>query len=196
MPLPSQTQAVGILPLPCWLIRIRPVVMLAPLPVTPITVTMGEIFQRILAQGRGHSAKSVTFRRCLEGLTMIDRSEKCRRVELLKRVLPLRTALSVVLCSLLSVLISACAAPMIESKPVIETGAFNVFLQPLPQETHRLSFAISELVSVRENGETLSLKLRHPTINQEYISTAQQKLVSATLPPGRYSGLRLRVDTA
>ena len=127
---------------------------------------------------------------------MIDRSEKCRRVELLKRVLPLRTALSVVLCSLLSVLISACAAPMIESKPVIETGAFNVFLQPLPQETHRLSFAISELVAVRENGETLSLKLRHPTINQEYISTAQQKLVSATLPPGRYSGLRLRVDTA
>jgi DNA-binding beta-propeller fold protein YncE len=157
---------------------------------------MVEILLLISALGRGSFAKSVTFRHYLEDWTMVARSDICRRVQLRKAVPQLRAALTIVLCFLLSLLISACTAPILDSKPVHETGAFNLFLQPLPQETHRLSFAISALTAVRENGEDISLKILQPAITSEVLTAEQQKLVSVNLPPGRYTGVRLQVDKA
>lgn len=127
---------------------------------------------------------------------MVDRTENCMQTRARTGVPLLATTLSVAFSLLVFLLISACSAPMIDSKPVLETGAFNLFLQPLPQETHRLSFAISTLAAVRENGEEITLNISQPVIEPGGKGAEQQKLVSTTLPPGRYAGLRLQVDKA
>lgn len=127
---------------------------------------------------------------------MIERSGNYRSVRFKMLTPPMRVALAVVSSFLLLVLVSSCAAPGNQAKPIHETGAFRIFLQPLPQETYRLDFAIRSIFAVREDGEDISLKILYPDINLDGLSAEQQTLVSANLPSGRYTGIKIQVDKA
>ncbi|MBW2690455.1 MAG: hypothetical protein JRC99_11055, partial [Deltaproteobacteria bacterium] len=82
------------------------------------------------------------------------------------------------------------------TQPAPEPANFIVFLQPFPQETHRLSFTINELVARREDGSELTLVMRQSTFPGDRLIGVQKKLLAVTLPPGRYLGLKLQIDAA
>ncbi|MBE0574973.1 MAG: YncE family protein [Desulfuromonadales bacterium] len=107
----------------------------------------------------------------------------------------LKYALRPVLCLLVCLLIYSCAAPLTLAPPPQETGAFSLYLQPLPQETHRLNFTIGELVALRVDGTEIPLILRQTEFLGNNLDGEQKKLVSVTLPPGRYLGLRIQIES-
>ncbi len=77
-----------------------------------------------------------------------------------------------------------------------ETGDFTLFLQPLPQEAHRLQFTISKLVALRADGTEIPLDLRQTGFLGDNLIGVQKKLLSVTLPPGRYLGLKIQIESA
>lgn len=91
---------------------------------------------------------------------------------------------------------SACATTLSAPPAAPETGAFSLFLQPLPQEAHRLRFTISELVALRADGSDIPLLAGDAVFSAERLSGVQKRLVSGSLPPGRYLGLRLQIGSA
>lgn len=97
----------------------------------------------------------------------------------------------------LSLLLMACApvvAPPDTYQP--DTGTFTLFLQPLPQEADRLRFNIAELVALMTNGTEVPLPLQESHISAQGLLGRQKKLLNASLPPGSYQGLALRIATA
>lgn len=95
---------------------------------------------------------------------------------------------------LLLLLISACAVVVQPaSQSVARSGNFELFLQPLPQETHRLTFNIENLVALREDGSEINLILQQPTFVADNLISVQKRLINTTLPPGRYLGVALQI---
>ncbi len=72
-------------------------------------------------------------------------------------------------------------------------GALVVYLLPLPRDAKRPSLHFEEMSVLREDGTALPLSL----LNAELAGDGQaseRRLASQPLPPGRYSGLALRVS--
>jgi len=90
----------------------------------------------------------------------------------------------------------SCAPLATEPSLREETGSFNLFLQPLPQETHRLKFSISELVALRLDGSEVPLALRQTDFTGDDQLGEQKLLLSTDLAPGRYLGLKLLIGAA
>ena len=80
--------------------------------------------------------------------------------------------------------------------PAPVTGSFGLYLQPLPQEAHRLHFTISSLTAVREDGSEIPLATTMDRIVGGDLVGIQKKLAAAALPPGVYQGLALQVADA
>jgi YVTN family beta-propeller protein len=98
---------------------------------------------------------------------------------------------------LLAFLAASCAPMPPAYQPVSSTeGLLRVYLQPLPQEVHRLSFSITEILAVRNDGGTIPLQQTYTGPYGKDLIGLQKRLVSALLPPGRYSGISLRVGSA
>lgn len=76
------------------------------------------------------------------------------------------------------------------------TGSFSLFLQPLPQESHGLTFEIGELVALRADGGEVPLTLPQSRLLADDLIGMQKELARATLPPGRYRGIALRIVAA
>jgi len=84
----------------------------------------------------------------------------------------------------------SCAAP-VTKQVVTPINPFSLFLQPLPQEAHRLSFTIAKIVALNIDGQEFSLTSGTLALSADNLTGQQKRLLTATLPPGRYSGLRL-----
>lgn len=98
---------------------------------------------------------------------------------------------------LVLVLQTACSAAGRPAAPKpAATGSFSLFLQPLPQESHGLTFEIGELVALRADGGEISLPLLQNRLRAEDLLGVQKELGRTTLPPGRYRGIALRIAAA
>lgn len=96
----------------------------------------------------------------------------------------------------LLLLVGACAPPVQPvSAPATKTGLFSLFLQPLPQESHRLSFRLESLVALREDGVEIPLLAADFQISDRLIGV-QQKILSLNLPPAGYLGIAFQISSA
>lgn len=80
--------------------------------------------------------------------------------------------------------------------PLGDRGELYFYLQPLPQEVEPLSFTISQIDVVPENGEPVSLLDRQVTIRGKEFVGRQKRLAVKILPPGRYKRIDLTLDQA
>jgi YVTN family beta-propeller protein len=98
---------------------------------------------------------------------------------------------------LLEFLAAGCAPMPPAYQPVSRTeGLLRLYLQPLPQEVHRLSFSIAEILAVRSDGGSIPLRPAFSELHGKDLIGLQKRLVSAPLPPGSYRGISLRVGSA
>lgn len=94
-------------------------------------------------------------------------------------------------------LLAACSLPSRPVPVVRDPGAgVRVYLQPLPQETHRLKFVISSITARRADGGEVALLSEPKEIRPDDLIGHQSRLVSANLPPGDYVGLNLQIEGA
>lgn len=98
--------------------------------------------------------------------------------------------------ALLLLLASACAVVVQPPlQPVAASGNFDLFLQPLPQEAHRLTFNVEKLAALREDGSEIELNLQQTSFVAGNLIGGQKRMLSTTLPPGRYLGLTLQISS-
>ncbi|PLX46804.1 MAG: hypothetical protein C0613_16060 [Desulfobulbaceae bacterium] len=76
------------------------------------------------------------------------------------------------------------------------TGAFTIFLQPLPQEAHPLTFTISSISANRADGSKVPLPLSQHLFTGAELLARQKRLTTTVLPPGRYEGLQIEISEA
>ncbi|MCM2265371.1 MAG: YncE family protein [Desulfuromonadales bacterium] len=112
--------------------------------------------------------------------------------------LPVRTTVAKLLAVLwLTLLTAACTAAVRSSTPPpAAAGLFTLFLQPLPQEAHRLTFTVSELAALQLDGGEVPLPLQQSRFEGGRLLGAQTQLANLTLPPGRYRGVAVRIASA
>jgi len=102
-----------------------------------------------------------------------------------------------VILGLLGFLAAGCAPLPAAYQPVSRTeGMLRLYLQPLPQEAHRLNFSISEMLAVRSDGDAIPLQQVFSELHGKDLIGLQKRMVSAPLPPGLYRGISLRVSAA
>jgi len=92
---------------------------------------------------------------------------------------------------------AGCAPQPIPYPPALtREGELHVYLQPIPQEAHRLEFSISEIAAVREDGLAIPLLPDFTELKCRDLLDVQKRLAWSTLPPGSYQGITLRIGRA
>lgn len=111
---------------------------------------------------------------------------------------PVAPALAIKLLFLLALVLQpACSGTGRPAAPrPAASGSFSLFLQPLPQESHGLTFEIDGLVALRADGGEIPLPLPQRRLQADDLLGMQKEIVRATLPPGRYRGIALRITAA
>lgn len=93
--------------------------------------------------------------------------------------------------------VTACTVAVQQApQPVTAAGSFTLFLQPLPQETHRLTFTVGEIFALRADGSEILLPLQQNRFIGDNLIGLQKRIISYSLPPGRYQGIALRIFAA
>lgn len=93
--------------------------------------------------------------------------------------------------------LTSCALPQgQELAPIPATGAFTLFLQPLPQEAQPLTFTISSMSARRSDGTKVLLPLSRHLFAGAELAGRQKRLATTILPPGRYEGLHMEISNA
>ncbi|MBW2543218.1 MAG: YncE family protein [Deltaproteobacteria bacterium] len=101
----------------------------------------------------------------------------------------------------LGILVALVATACVPLPPAYESvsrtdGLLRIYLQPLPQEAHRLRFSITEILALREDGGAVRLRQNFSELHGEDLVGLQRLLVSAALPPGSYTGISLQLGAA
>ena len=75
----------------------------------------------------------------------------------------------------------ACAQPRAipYEAPLVDEGKLQIFLQPIPQEAHRLTFDITDLSLIRDDDSLLQLEQKLTSVEGEDV-IAVQKLLSSS----------------
>ena len=93
-----------------------------------------------------------------------------------------------------------CTSPQtrtVYTEPLVDQGELYLYLQPLPQEMQSLSFTISDISVISEEGNAiLPILSEKMTISGKGSTGMQKRLVAAVLPPGRYWGVSLTIEQA
>lgn len=80
-------------------------------------------------------------------------------------------------------------------RPLGNDGELFLYSEPLSQDAARLQFAVETLSAVREDGLEVPLTLRFSDFS--IAEVPRQRLVAgATLPPGRYKGIAIKLKSA
>lgn len=79
--------------------------------------------------------------------------------------------------------------------PLTDEGELYVYLQPMPQESDKLSFTVSGISAVSENGAETPLNLNLTELKGADIKT-QRLFAYGRLAPGEYTGFLVKVDKA
>ena len=90
-----------------------------------------------------------------------------------------------------------CAPIPVPYQPALtRDGELHVYLQPMPQEAHRLEFSIREIAAVRDDGLAIPLLPYLTELRCRDLLEVQKRLAWSTLPPGSYKGITLRIGKA
>ncbi len=100
-----------------------------------------------------------------------------------------------VLLAASALFLSCQAMPTVVKPRLEENGLLVVYLQPLSQEADRLSFRLTEVFAVREDGTKVPLSLHLGEILGKE-SRRDRILASGEVPPGPYQGFSFRVESA
>jgi YVTN family beta-propeller protein len=114
------------------------------------------------------------------------------------RRLPVRFSTPVLLAFSFAVAVFAggCTpARMLTRAPLTEDGAVYLYLQPIPADASKLSFALESVSAIKENGGEVPLSLRVSDISVRSVSR-ERLLATGELPPGRYKGISFKTKTA
>lgn len=90
----------------------------------------------------------------------------------------------------------SCAQTTASRSIATEATTFQLFLQPLPQEAYRLSFTIGKMTARRADGTDIPLKVQHSIFSVDDARVGQKRLLSSSLPAGRYLGLSIQIVDA
>jgi DNA-binding beta-propeller fold protein YncE len=92
---------------------------------------------------------------------------------------------------------AGCVAPPPRYQAALEReGAIRLYLQPVPQEAHRLEFSITAISAVRHDGVVIPLSPSLTELKGKELVGVQKRLASATLPPGLYDGISIQISGA
>ena len=93
-------------------------------------------------------------------------------------------------------LLAGCQARPGMLRPVLESeGGLYVYFAPLPQEAARLTYRVESVSARREDGALFPLAVSFREVNLREGSRERLAALGA-LPPGRYSGLTIKVRDA
>ncbi len=94
-------------------------------------------------------------------------------------------------------LAAGCTPQPVPYKPALgDQGEIHLYLQPLPQEAHRLEFDITAISAVRQDGGVIPLQQFLGELEAKDLLTVQKRLAWAQLPPGLYEGISIEIGTA
>ena len=98
---------------------------------------------------------------------------------------------------LISLLLAACTLPAPQVRTVSPPGAgLRLYLQPFPQEAHRITLTVANLTARRADGSE-ELLLQEPLVfKADDLIRVQKKIFTGNLTPGRYLGLSLSIESA
>ncbi|MBE0584696.1 MAG: YncE family protein, partial [Desulfofustis sp.] len=112
---------------------------------------------------------------------------------------PAQTTIRLIFLLLFVVIVGGCTVPqtrMAYKAPLTEQGALYFYLQPLPQEMQRLSFTITGIDLIPEQGSAIPFLTEKLLVRGRELAGIQTRLASQTLPPGRYRGIALSIGQA
>jgi YVTN family beta-propeller protein len=108
-----------------------------------------------------------------------------------------RVLLNALLTTALSLIIlSGCAIPTSTLKPTLEDeGEVDLYIQPFSQDAEKLKFTIGSISLVSSDGREFPLS---PALTGFQANTLQRQrfLAAGRVPPGKFSGLSLKVAKA
>jgi len=94
------------------------------------------------------------------------------------------------------IILSACTVAPIHVRPPLENeGAITLYLQPFLQEADRLTFTLTEVAAVKDDGQEFPLELRIKELKGTAIKR-QRLLCEGVLPEGSYVGFSVTVSKA
>jgi YVTN family beta-propeller protein len=97
----------------------------------------------------------------------------------------------------ITIVTSACTPrPAIFKPPLRDKGEVILYLQPLPQDSHRFRFRISAITAVASDGAKHALTVDLAEVRGDAMTEGQRRLASAILPPGTYTGFLLSIGEA
>jgi YVTN family beta-propeller protein len=102
---------------------------------------------------------------------------------------------------LLGLLIIVLLAPGCQQKlsilrpPLTGEGELYIYFQPMPQESDKLRFTVSEVKALKADGTEIPLNLAFTEIKGAELKT-QKLFAYGRLSPGEYSGFLMKVDKA
>jgi YVTN family beta-propeller protein len=98
---------------------------------------------------------------------------------------------------LLAILGAGCTPLPLAYQPALgKNGAIRLYLQPIPQKAHRITFSIAEISAVRSDGGVVRLRQSLTELKAKELIAVQKLLASAPLPPGPYKGLSIQMGEA
>lgn len=101
-----------------------------------------------------------------------------------------------VIAVVLLVACSSCATlPLHVKPPRGNEGVVYLYLQPFPQSADRLTFTLSGVSAVRDDGQEVPLSLRLAELKGKEL-TRQRLLCQGVLPPGSYTGFSFNTAKA
>src|SRR5512145_1319388 len=107
----------------------------------------------------------------------------------------MRQTCSLAVCALI---LAACRMPEAPGHQAIlpeDRGIVYLYLQPLPQESARLTFELETAAAIAEDGTEVPLDLSVSRFDPE--KGKQQRLIaSGILPPGSYRGISYKASKA
>jgi YVTN family beta-propeller protein len=87
--------------------------------------------------------------------------------------------------------------PTLEYKPPLQKqGEIFLYLQPLPQEAHALTFRIADISLVAENDSLIPLLDSLPPLQGRELIGLQKRLTAKIVEPGTYKALSITIDKA
>lgn len=93
--------------------------------------------------------------------------------------------------------IASCTPQSPPYRPALDKeGEILLYLQPMPMEAQRLSFGIESVSALREDGSSFPFSLSLEELKGAELVGKQKQLGSAIVPPGRYTGISIRVKNA
>jgi len=94
-------------------------------------------------------------------------------------------------------LFSGCAPQPVSYRPALQQeGEIHLYLQPIPQEAHRIIFSISSMSAIREDGVGVPIPQFLSEFECRELIGVQKRLLAARVPPGSYKGLSIEIGEA